>query len=116
MNYNKLTNVLSKKVNKDLRKLENYHNKDTFITIKRFNTEISGSWSPCFEIVIDWQDIEQDGENNEANLWTLISAILKFDNENKTIFRKVDGKKYEIDLELIVCDETETITIKYFYA
>ena len=116
MNYNKLTNVLSKKVNKDLRKLEQYHNKDTFITIKRFNTETSGSWSPCFEISIDFQDIENDVENNERTLWTLISNLLKFDNENKTIFRTVDGKIYEIDLELIICDETETINIKYFYA
>ena len=116
MNHNKLTNVLSKKVNKDLRKLEDFHNQDTFITIKRFNTETSGSWSPCFEISIDFQDIENDQENNERNLWTLISNLLNFDNENKTIFRTVAGIKYEIDIELIICDENQKIEIKYFYA
>ena len=115
INYNKLTNVLSKKINKDLRKIEQYYNKDTYINIRRFNTEIGGSFNESFEIVLDFQDFEQEGENNERNLWTLISAILNFDNEVKTIYRNIEGVKYEILIELTSCEENQTFNIRYFY-
>lgn len=115
INYNKLTNVLSKKINKDLRKIQQYYNKDTYINIRRFNTEIGGSFNESFEIVLDFQDFEQEGENNERNLWTLLAGLLNFDNEVKTIYRNIEGVKYEILIELTSCEENQTFNIRYFY-
>ena len=113
-NYNKLTNVLSKKINKDLRKIEDLHNIDTFINIRRFNTEIGGSFNESFEIVLDFQDIKEDNETDDE-LWLLFATKLNFDNEVKSIFRKIDGFKYEILVELTTCEKSQTLNIRYFY-